>query len=199
MAPIELPSSDNPYAAPQHTALIAAQESQLRTTAPKTLIRTVTLWLVVCGAGATPSFIVAMSLLSHPWKVPAMVAGVLIFTAGCIAVDLLVLSSYLAQYPRLRSAVRASYGIRVAISVMLPVGIAVDIFCGAMSTGLTQLLLGGTPADLSIFAIILTVLIQGLLLNVLVWAVVPLIYAIQLLFWKVPESAEPPAPESSPQ
>ncbi|MFO0916292.1 MAG: hypothetical protein U0795_25260 [Pirellulales bacterium] len=201
MAPIELPSSDNPYAAPQHTALIAAEESQSRPATPTSLLRTVILWLVVCSAGATPSFMLGMTVVQHPWRAPAMVVAVLLFAAACIAVDRMAVSACLAQYPRFRSAVRASYGIRVAISVMLPIGFAIDMFCGILSVGFSQLFFGSEDTW-SVPAIMVTVFVQGILLTALVWAIVPVIYAVQLIFWKAPDSpepAEPPPAQASPQ
>jgi len=71
------------------------------------------------------------------------------------------------------------YGTRVAISFILPVGIAVDLFVGMFAVQTVQ---GFFGEDHGFWVTYLTTLVQGALLNVLLLAFMAVVYAVQFSF-----------------
>jgi hypothetical protein len=182
---------NNPYVAPQHTAPAAGTGETGAFTRPA-LWRVTLTWLGLCAIGGAPSFVLAMSVVSHPLRVPTMLLGVLLFALICVIVHLYIAAPRLRRMPRLRAAVRTAYSLRVVATMLMPFGWFFDMSCGAASVQLANSLFGSV--DRHPGTILFTVLLQGVLLNAVLLALIPPLYAVILICRF--SSTVPEAPEA---
>ena len=178
--------SINPYAAPvsHHTNLLP--DDQLLT--PPKPGRVILKWLIVCGIAAGPSFYFGAGIggFRAP-EILGMIFGILIFVAGYSAIEFMPqVQSAMAQRVK-RRATRVAYITRMGISILFPIGVVIDIYCGLVSVSVSNALTGGetllrspsaaseTPS-LRFLSHLLTTLIQGTLLNIVVFAYMLIVY-----------------------
>ena len=184
-----VPSKDsavNPYAAPVAEAILADEQPPLVPPAPGSVIIK---WLIVCGIAAGPSFYFGGGI--GGWcgpEVLGMIVGILIFVAGYSLIEFTPqIQSAMAQRAK-RRASRIAYISRMAISILFPIGVFVDLYCGIFSLGLTSAITGGDWTGLRqpnaethsttarFLTFLLTTMIQGVLLNILLFAYMLIVY-----------------------
>ena len=187
----------NPFASPAVAAEAAIPEFD-----PDNEIRefsfgkSLTKWLLVCLVSAAPSFFFG-SILEQEYVVQslAMVSGILTFVAFYVFIESRESTRRMLMDRSLRISVRIGYITRIVISIVFPVGMFLDIYCGVISMSLTTALLGdgfgprsgyqgyGEAAMTFLFAwFYLTTLVQGIALNSVLAAYTLIVYAIALLF-----------------
>jgi hypothetical protein len=140
-------------------------------------------WLIVCWISAAPSFFIAIGVVNvEQW--PAMVAGVMTFVAGYIVADNLTYHWAFRQRKPVRYALITTYVIRIVISVIFPIAMFVDMFCGMVSSMvLYPIGLDAPKYDLSLGAVYLWTIAQGVVLNVVLgiaWTVLFAIFALAM-------------------
>jgi hypothetical protein len=138
-------------------------------------------WLIVCWISAAPSFFIAIGVINvEQW--PAMIAGVMTFVAGYIVADNRTFHWAFRQRKPVRYALITTYAIRILISVIFPIAIFVDMFCGMVSSMvLYPIGLDAPKHDLSLGAVYLWTMAQGVVLNVVlgvVWVVLFALFAL---------------------
>lgn len=179
--------SINPYAAPvsQNTSVLLDNQQTLPPPKPG---RVIIKWLIVCGIAAGPSFYFGGGLggFRAP-EVLGMIFGILIFVAGYSVIEFMPqIRSAMAQRVK-RRATRVAYITRMGISILFPIGVVVDLYCGIVSVSLSSAITGsqnplgsreavsGLPS-FRFLTYLLTTLIQGTLLNILVFTYMMIVY-----------------------
>ncbi len=176
------PLSDNPYQTPQTEG--RAPHRIERTRSAEILIAYFR-WLVICGISAAPSFVIAFDGL-RVVSITAMLSGIMTFVIGYTLVECHpAIQRKLASDSALRRAVLIGYGTRIGISIIFPVGIVLDFFVGILATGITgwqpdrTIALGEMEsASFDFFIFYVTTIVQGLLLNVVLFGYLLIVYAI---------------------
>lgn len=184
----------NPYAAPTSVATAALIEEQNPLPPPKPG-RVIIRWLMVCCVAAGPSFYFGGGI--GGWRSPevlGMLFGILIFVAGYSLIEFMPqIQSAMAQRAK-RRASRIAYISRMGISILFPIGVFVDLYCGIVSVGLAGMITGGEfngmgrsmrptdPPTFRFLTFLLTTIIQGTLLNILVFAYMLIVYGFLRLF-----------------
>ena len=151
-------------------------------------------WMLVCGISGAPSFFVAMSLGNQfAIQALAMLSGILTYVVLYVFTESRESIRRKLTNRSLRLAVRIGYGTRVAISILFPVALYLDMMCGMFSVALMSGLFGqgfaavgvaenGSVNLLLIFAYFyLTTLLQGLILNLILGGYTLVVYAIVAL------------------
>lgn len=180
----------NPYAAPTSIAVADFLEEQELLPEPDPL-RVIIKWLVVCTVAAGPSFFIGGGIGN--WRTPevlGMIVGILIFVAGYSAIEFMPQTRSAMAERAKRRAARIAYISRMGISILFPVGVFVDLYCGIASLGLASMLTGGamggfgnsandsSHAAFRFFTFLLTTVIQGTLLNILVFTFMAIVYGV---------------------
>jgi len=178
---VELTS--NPFESPR---TVEGPSSASGDTEAPQLLRIAARWFLICGISAVPSFYLGpnQSLATSM----AMVVGVVIFALGYCVVDYLTAN---AEFRRDRNIIRTlkiSYATRIALTILFPVGIFLDMMCGMISVPLAGFLFSpfeqgeanfGPPVLDSFLGIVVTTIMQGLVLNVVLGIYAVLVYMIQ--------------------
>ena len=152
-------------------------------------------WMLICFVSGAPSFLIAFNLgPEYIFQAVAMASGIMTFVAVYVFIESREATRRMLMDRSLRIAVRVGYITRVAISVIFPVALIVDMFCGVFSVGITSSLLGGdfgprprgydeSQGLAFTFAwFYLTTLVQGVMLNIVLGAYTLIVYAFVLLF-----------------
>lgn len=176
----------NPYAAPVSTAAAMLPEGEVALTPPNPG-RVIIKWLIVCSIAAGPSFFFGAGMGN--WRLPevlGMIAGVLAFAAGYSAIEFLPQVQAAMTQRVKRRATRIAYITRMGISILFPVGIFIDMYCGIVSVGFANVIVGGNGLGfggagfespiLRFLTFLLTTLIQGVLLNIILFAYMLIVY-----------------------
>ena len=146
---------------------------------PQIILRRLALWAVICCVSAAPSFAWANEDFSRA----AMLFGVAVYIA---AYTLSTCTEWFERFhrrPFVRRTLYVGYGARLAISILFPIGMGLDMMPGLLSIAIVQRLglephtFGGTFA---------TTLVQGALLNVIVMTLMTVVYGLQRVFAKPP-------------
>ena len=173
----------NPYAAPSDSEIVTASALTAEFTWQE-VARSFVVWVFVCFVAAVPSFFWGYNIASSPLRVPAMCGGVLAYAIAYTCVDQWKLRHWRNANPNFRLAYRWGFGLRIGASVIFPVGMTVDMFPGLCSISVTAVLLqlvgyANSSDELStVFSVVLTTVIQGALLNILLWTSILLIYLL---------------------
>lgn len=174
----------NPFAAPQvQSEYLPASQ----TPTSKHPLRTLLKWTFVCGISAAPSFfwggvIGEMQML----QIGAMIFGICTFIAGYTLAEYTAFAKGLNSQPLVRRTLRIGYGTRIAISILFPVGLFLDMYVGMLSIQTTRLLLsidiGQGQVDLVNFiGFYATTLIQGIYLNIVLACYMLLVHGIVIM------------------
>ena len=142
------------------------------------------MWTVICVTCAVPSFCWVNS--ASPFDMRAILCGILVFILLYAAVTSTAAFERLLALPFVRRTLYIGFGLRLAISVIFPVGMAVDLVPGIASVLIVEELVAEPEAFLGMF---LTTVIQGTLVSLILAAFMGIVYLIQVIF--VPE----PIPE----
>jgi len=161
-------NSQNPFEAPQHVDSLPAVAEMIEKPFRPGIV--FSKWLLICSISAAPSFLTFVVLYVWIESLPFV-------------------RSKLADR-RLRRAVKIGYGIRIGISIIFPVAIVLDLYCGLMSVSVVNAVLGiegfesvGTNSAFPLFKLIqfyLTTLVQGVVLNILLGGWTLFVYVICL-------------------
>jgi hypothetical protein len=155
-------------------------------------------WTVICGISAGPSFYWGWGLHSKFHQVAAMLCGIGVFV---LLYALAECSSWYARardFPHLKTTLRVGYITRIAISLIVPLGMWLDMMVGLFSTAIAAQLLTGREyrlhGDENFSLVFATTLLQGLFLNVLLFGYMLLVLGILAAFgvaFKRPMSTQP--------
>ena len=180
----------NPYEAPVN---LEGSESidlyQVEAPREYVLRRSFLKWLLICAVCAAPSFfwgfmIGEMSVTSAV----GMTFGILTFVAGYTFIESTEFVRRRFADRVMRRAVKISYGTRIGISVIFPVGMYLDVLAGMFSVMLTNGFEDGPPigadAPMSVLWFYGTTLVQGIVLNVMLFVYFAIVYAICLAVMK---------------
>ena len=179
--PPEQEEADNPYASSAHSG-------PSYSTAPGedrefSLGKSILVWFSVCTISAAPSFFLALGLVgvqNTSW----MVIGILLFVVGYVVADRVSYRWTFRRRVAVKLSLRITYIIRIGASVIFPVALYVDMFCGIFSASFITAL-GFDPNRSSSMPgpiVLLWTLFQGVVLN----AVLAFIWTILLgICWAV--------------
>lgn len=120
-----------------------------------------------------------------------MIAGIIVFIVLYVFVERTQRVQRMLAWRFARTTAWIGYGTRVAISIIFPIGMFPDILCGAFSVGVSQWALGSSrlmSGDYSpvsggdhvvVFAeFMLTTVVQGVVLNVVLFGYMVLVFGI---------------------
>ena len=181
----------NPFAVPMSSAVIAPDRENPDRLPPPQLFRVFFKWLIVCAVAAGPSFY--FGGMMGNWRLSAvvgMVIGILVFVIAYTAIEFTTAVQDLMQKRVSRRASWIAYLTRVVISIVFPVAIVVDVFCGAFAVGLSSSVTGITEVgfgeggggdfsdDVRCFFFIVTTLVQGVMLNLVLFGYMGIVWVI---------------------
>lgn len=173
----------NPYSSPQpvpvETAALAKPERRNRP------LRALGRWTVICCISAAPSFFWGCALHREFEHIIGMICGILVFVLAYTFVECSHFYQQVITRPHMHRTVLIGYGTRILISVIFPVGLAVDMMTGIVSVEIIQRVVTTNSASLpevriaaSAFAVFLTTIVQGALLNIMLFAYMVCVYGI---------------------
>ncbi len=175
----------NPYAPaatidaePLVDARIAAEEI----VEPRSLRRVAIRWLIVCSLSAIPSFFFGLAITEG--RAAGMIVGILLFVIGYTILDYRTAGYRIRQKKTIQRTLKIAYGTRIAISILFPLGMYIDLVCGLLSVGLTQSITGHEFRDsdpMSFLAAVFTTLVQGTVLNIVLACYALLVHVAQLI------------------
>ena len=143
-------------------------------------LRRLLLWTIVCVVSAAPSFAFARVQFDHR----AMVVGICVFICIYTAISSTAAFGRLYRRPFMRRTMYIGYGMRMLLSLAVPIGMRADIFPGALSLGFVENALRIDPR--TFLGTFLTTCVQGTLLNVILLIFMSMVQGFQLLFLKQP-------------
>lgn len=183
----------NPYAPVAEVAAedVLANPGKIQIPEQPRLWQTSFMWVTICSLCAAPSFFFGFMITGG--EILGMVAGIAIFSAIYVILDRLTHANPRRHEPLLRSTLRLTYGIRMVVSTVLPVGLYPDIICGSVTMAATHVIVGkGLKDDVEapgfVFALVAT-LIQGVLMNLVLAVVACLIYFLRVGYRRVTSGA----------
>lgn len=136
-------------------------------------------WSLICGISAVPSWVIAYRATYE--VIGGMVTGIIIFVIGYTVLDVRTRKHPLRQRPDVKTTLTITYGTRMAISILFPLGMFADIFCGIVAVGATEWLFNSASFDApsqGFMPTLVTTLIQGVLLNCVLAGYGLVVYAI---------------------
>lgn len=171
---------ENPFQSPATTSYVVDGEPQqeqddLAAATVKAAIR----WFLICGISAIPSWVIASGHTTA--VIGGMATGVLMFAVGYTFLDVWTRRHPLRQRPDVKTTLAITYGTRIAISLLFPIGFFVDIFCGIFAVSITAFFFQAADLDIAqmeFTSTLVTTLIQGCLLNVVLAGYGLLVYAV---------------------
>ena len=181
----------NPFAAP--TVSDAIEPIAGDPIPPPQLPHVFVKWLLVCGAAAGPSFALGGGM--GGWRFSAvlgMIIGVMIFVIGYTALEFTTAVQQQMGKPVSRRSAWIAYLTRVAISIIFPIGVFIDMFCGLMAVGFSSTVVGfrenyagsrnGVTFDnfssLECFQFAFTTVVQGVILNLVLFAYMGIVWLV---------------------
>lgn len=153
-------------------------------------------WIFICTISAIPSFVLGWGTAAYPWNILGMSSGILLFAFGYRLLDHAVLYGFTKSMPQLRRAMKLGFGGRMLVSLIVPVGGAIDMIPGLISVGIVRrfqpIVWDDTDQTFNhlsgLIPVLATTLIQGLLLNLILWPVILMIYSL-LKHWAKPDES----------
>ncbi|MCG8652211.1 MAG: hypothetical protein MI861_20395 [Pirellulales bacterium] len=122
-------------------------------------------------------------------EILGMLVGILIFVVGYTALDYGTREFSFRSNRRIRTTLKVTYGTRIIISILFPVGAYLDLVCGLITVSLVGALTGvelgpgdTTRTGLTFFSTILATLIQGCVLNVVLAFYAVAVHGVQWFF-----------------
>ena len=158
-----------------------------------TLLRRLLLWTAICSVSAAPSFYFAhVGEFNHS----AMVVGVCLFILAYTAATSTAAFERLRRRPFVRRTLYIGYGLRLFLSALIALGpIAVPtrivLFADAWPGYLSVMLVKQLMQPETFSGTLLTTIVQGALLNIIIFIVMLLVYGFQRLFLKPPADGGP--------
>lgn len=144
-------------------------------------LRRLLLWTVVCVVSAAPSFVLAAQ---NKFDRRAMGLGVCVFILIYTALTRTNAFHRFHRRPFVRRTLYIGYGLRMAISMAIPLGAHVDFVPGLLSLGFVETVLLLDPQTFA--GTFVTTCVQGTILNVIVFVFMAIVQAFQRIFLKPP-------------
>lgn len=166
------------------------------------LTRNFVIWLIVCWLAAAPSFWMgAMVGDMRPSALAGMTAGVFLFVFAYTYVSSTRWAQRFKHRPFVLRTLKIGYSLRIVQSVLsiVPPIMMADMFFGMMALTVTSAAAGiawdpgtpiSSPAGQFSFHFATTV-VEGVLLNIVLFVLMLLIWGFQRLFLKVPMTDDP--------
>jgi len=160
-----------------------------------TVLRRLLLWTIICVVSAAPSFLFAQEDFSRP----AMALGVCLFIVAYTATTSTAAFERFHRRPFVRRTLYIGYGARLLLSLSMPIGmlplmpltgflIFPDVLPGIVSVQVVE----ATGLDPESFAgTLATTIVQGTLLNVIIFLFMLVVWGFQRLFMKMPPESAP--------
>ncbi|PQO27477.1 hypothetical protein C5Y96_18245 [Blastopirellula marina] len=171
---------DNPFQSPATSSYAVDVETQPQVDdLPVATIKAAIRWFLICGVSAAPSWLIAADETTAVYM--GMATGVFIFIIGYTFLDVRTRKHPLRQRPDVKWTLAITYGTRIAISLLFPIGFFVDIICGIFAVAATGLVFENISVDtptLHFTSTLVTTLIQGCLLNFVLAGYGLIVYAI---------------------
>ena len=162
------------------------------------LLRRFLLWTFICCASAAPSFALAQERHDRG----AMIVGVCLFIAVYTASTSTAAFGRLRRRPFVRRTLYIGYTMRLILSALFPLGVVSgpgpgawvlfiwpDIWPGLLSLMVVGNWLGLSPETFE--GTLATTIVQGTLLNVIIFGFMLIVYAFQRQFMNPPPEAQP--------
>ena len=149
-----------------------------------TILRRLILWSIICVVSAAPSFVIASG---EKFDRGAMIVGVILFIAAYTIVTSTEAFERFHRRPFMRRTLYIGYGLRLLMSAAFPLGI--DFIPGILSVELV-----GNVLDVEIksfLGTLLTTIVQGAILNIIIFVIMSLAYAFQRMFMTPPPDFGP--------
>ena len=138
------------------------------------------LWTLICGIGAGPSMFFSL----QSFDARAVGCGILLFIVLYTALTGTDWFGRFLQRPFVKRMLHIGFGTRVLFStVLLPIGVFIDIVLGAISIGIV----GGTSTtDAGFVATLAITLVDATLMNLVLFVYMAIVYVIMRLLLKAP-------------
>ncbi len=145
-------------------------------------------WGVICFVSSISSWC-WVAQLEIADSFPAVFAGILCFVLAYAFIGAHPRVHRWSQRTDIRLTLRIGYLTRMAISVIFPVGMAVDVYPGLLASVFVTETLGISDAE-TFLPVFLTTIVQGILLNVMLILFMALVFPI-VRIWRRPEWVNP--------
>lgn len=186
--------STNPFAPPPATSELfpSGHSAESAPTAKKLRrpIASLALWTVVCVISAAPSFYFGYGTIAQE-QVAAMCLGIAIFIGLYTLADQWTQLHPWRQSRNIALTLKIGYVTRILISIVFPVGAAIDVICGLMSVGIAETMLlmdhshsGGSTyvgGEVHFLGALLITLVQGVVLNIVLFGYMTVVLGIVML------------------
>jgi hypothetical protein len=120
-----------------------------------------------------------------PDRMQAMFLGTTCFAFAFWLGERWFVARWMEQNRRMRIAARIGFGTRMVVSLVVPVGMAVDMLPGLLSVVITSQIFGfDTGYDVgpnSFASVVVVTIIQGVFLNVILLAYMAVVYVVMML------------------
>ncbi len=159
------------------------------------------LWALVCIVSAAPSFYWGFGTIATN-QAAAMCLGIAMFIAAYTLCDQLTQRRSWRQQSSVSLTLRIGYVSRIMASIIFPIGMFVDAFCGMFSVGIVQSVFpflfsneGGAGAfdeQAGFAGTLLVTLVQGCVLNIVLFAYMLVVLGVVVLlrrFWQSSEQS----------
>lgn len=148
---------------------------------PRGILARATLWTIICGVTAIPSF--TWANMAKGFDLNGMVAGVALFAVMYTIVTGTPAVGRFRASRLTNRTLRIGYFTRVVVSAMMPLGMALDAIPGLLSVAAVDSALGRMPLrgneSHGFFSTLTITLIQGTLLHVTLGAYMLIVHLIQ--------------------
>lgn len=133
------------------------------------------MWFAICMVSGAPSLVWGVGTeFNHI----AMILGIVMFALGMTAVSS---TDYFYRFSRkqfMRRTLYISYGVRLGLSVLFPLGAIIDMWPGILSVSIVERLFNVSDESAFISTLFITI-IQGTLLNMLLSIFIGIVWSIQ--------------------
>lgn len=186
--------SPNPFAPPPVTSELiptdrSAESARIAGKLRRPIV-SLALWTVVCVISAAPSFYFGYGTVAQE-QVAAMCLGIVIFIGIYTAVDQWTRHQSWRQLRNVALTLKIGYCTRILISIVFPIGAAIDVICGLMSVGIVETIVpmdhshSGGPVrlggEVNFLSALLITLVQGVVLNIVLFGYMTLMLGIVML------------------
>lgn len=186
--------SENPFAPPSETnepPPAIASMSPVPTRKMRQPTVSLALWTFVCVVSAAPSFFWGITSIASE-QLWAMLLGVGIFIAIYTVADQATQSRSWRHIPPIPLTLKIGYVTRIVISIVFPIGIFLDLFCGFFSVGIVETVLpltqssqdgtGDFAGSTGFLGALLITLVQGVVLNIVLLGYMSVVFGIIMAF-----------------
>lgn len=141
--------------------------------------------MLICSACGAPSFVLGSMAYEETANLLAMAAGIATWAAGYAWITG---TQWFARFRRrgfVNRTLKIGYGTRIAISIIFPVGMYLDVFCGCLS----MIIIMGDLTDVALpHQVYLITLTQGTILNIVLMLYMACVWGVQRMFCAKPQT-----------